>query len=631
MTYFDNIIEYLISYLLKKICKINLLNGDLDFISSINFNISQEYINYNLENLNIPINGEITIKKLVYSKEDNYCSIEEIILNTYISKKQNIEVKKSIFDFITNQINNIIEYNIKNLVLNIKKVSWVYTDIFKIDITINDLNINKLIEIDIGDLKMVFSSNNYIKFDNIKCILSLNNLEIDKIILLDILNLDISIEPIFLLFLKKLKYQQKQIKSKTLEIIDVNIQYLNLKFLELSYIILDLQIKNNFSNIFIANQTVYNKNINYIKLSNFKYNNDFILDSIDILFDENCYNILINILEFIESFIDKPIVKDSIKNEYILLDNINNNDYEMNILEKKLDKKIINKLKIGNINIQFNNKIPILNINIERIKIINYNDNSQYFRIFNINIRDLTEKKWDYILYKSNNNNFLEICLHNISNKSFNLSININDFILNIDQYCLKLILPLINNLLEEIPRVLKLIPNKQLIINKVQSTSFSIIISYKPRGINLVKMIQGDVKELLHLGSIHDFTINLPQQSIYNCEDIGDAYGKIMINLLKIFEKKAIFFILKNENLKMIMLPFNHLTTEMDLKKYFKNISIDLLEIFRKSCDTLGKSNMSILNKPSNLFKNIIVFLQNKVDKNRVKNINMKYKDERY
>lgn len=601
---------------------------------------------------NIPFKGEIYLKNINLSQKQNLLLINEVVMNLdYFYVIEDKPKVNSYIDYFYDKINSYIKSWIDNIKFSANKIKITINNKFKITLELNKSELdrnNDRINIKCDLAKLIFTKNNYLLLDNLNLslVLEKNNINVDKC---KILNMDLYIEPLFIYFLNKYKNlsntgDKNNHKFKVNRIV---IDVFHLHFMKLKYLAINITVIN-LEEITISNQSLYQSNESYLKLSNMScLRNKISIGEIDITINPNIYLILIesfnHCLPFFpkstknedNSSIDMKIINDYerknvdlVNDDYILIDNEISNTPQ---------QKISYMIYIKKIKLQFQNEFPILNLELDKVKIIDYQDTSQYFRIENLYIRDLTEKKWDYILYKKNNSNFIEISLKHLDKVNYDyydLYIRCNDLVLNIDQYFLEALMPLINELEKFIPRITGLFPAKLMYIQETVFRSYNLTISYKPRGLNFIKILKGETSEFLNLGSIHDFQTLFPEVRIRNSFTLGETISEVLLKQLKTFEKRAIYFILKNEKLKMFMFPITNIdsiTLQNDYKKYLKNISIDVLELFRKGCNNLEQSDYSIINKPSHIFKKSIIYLQNKLDKSRKNGIVMKYKNSRY
>ena len=274
------------------------------------------------------------------------------------------------------------------------------------------------------------------------------------------------------------------------------------------------------------------------------------------------------------------------------------------------------------------------------IKYILYQDSSEYFRIADLYVRDLTDKKWDFILYKNTHNNIFEMSINADTQgveKMYSLEINLANIVLNMDEFCLKLMVPIIQRSADVIGNILEFFPNKSIFLKDCYIRENIVIISYKPRKINLGNIIKGKTDELLNIGTINDFKIEFKDIHITNIFSLSELAYNILQKWKTDLSDNAILLLCKNDKLNMFLFPLLRLnnfskegsSNSENIKNYLKDVSNDFLEIIRKSINRL--ENILIDNNQigsRNILSESLLTLQCIVDNRKKDNYDKKYKN---
>ena len=620
------------SFFLYKLLNINILSSSLFNTSirdreievsldDIKLDLSQYEIgaSCNIKGLSVIISLNKTI--ILTIKDIEFESLNEKIILDYLNNNNNNNLDRKwyldMFDIFT---------------INILKISFIFNTQCKI--TLNcyncELSFNKNNEhiLKINKIKLDYTNDNYLTLNNLQFIKKKNNID------LNISNIYFSIDPIIFYVIEKYVYLlSNNKKDKSIYILNINIDNITFVFIDIYLTLIHLEIKHPNCNIRCRHFNLYDKNNSYLKIQQISINNKLKnIDNIYILINDKLISIIDTFRTICNCYFtkNKPLLIKQFKQNKIIENHNSNNNIKLDdyiIINNTIPiKKIVNKIiNINKIVIDFYNKEKLFNISIIDIKYILYKDKSNYYRIRDVCIRDLTDKKWDYILYKEDIKNFIEISIKQVDNESncdvYDIYIKPSNIIINLDEYCLKKSLPLFKNIHKLLDKIINFLPNTPIYIKNTIIRENIIIFSYKPRDINIKNIIKGNTKEFIKIGAIHDYNIKFKELRFNNMYSFGDLFRKIFITYEKNILKKGVDILLHNEKLKLLLSPFRHISkiNETNILDYFKNISIDIVD----GIDSFF--NFIQYNNKKKILSNSLISLQYYADKQR-KN-NKKYK----
>ena len=662
--------------------------NNLDVASMINTSgINITNIDIDIHNLPIKniskLSGKIHISKLQieYSNQNITSVFDKIsifidspihdiynVVNDWLSSQKNemddVELDLSSYTSKLNEYINEMNVHVKDICITYENE---YT--FKIISQCIDLQLcsSHLKSISMKYIKFFFNTGNTFYIDNINIIFDDNGL------VFKMMYLNLEIEPIFLIFIKK---------SITSFIINRNNNIKDSKEIR-------KEDKSNYSVSLILNKSTFYFLENTISLGRLEVylpKHKFILKSLSIYNDDN--EMFLNIQNIIYEHIFLSIHKikfilskklNSILelwSEWLDIESPNNQDDFNSIVynfckqskeklmssdetffnefviikqleDEYLEKQMKLKLSILKTEIEIKQESIVAKLDIDRLKCIKYSDNSLYFRIYDLYIRDLTDGKWDYIIYKNSIYNMFELKINSTNNKlnhskdpsecfdRFDVYINPSNIVINLDDKCVKICLPIIEQLLEIVNNMLSIMPNVPIFIKECLVREHTCTISYKPPKMNIKNIIKGKKEELIKIGTINDSKLHFPEISVYNSFSYGELIEKIAIKYKKPVERQALYIFLENDTLKYFLFPFLRLRDidpqKLSLKTYFKGVSIDILELIRKSLGLLEKnivySSKGKKTKLSPLFK-MIINVQCILDNEKKVNFDKKFKD---
>lgn len=545
----------------------------------------------------------------------------------------------------------LIQNILNNTNININQVVIRYKNKYKFKIIIENSKIifkDGEINTSFKKLNFYFTQNNYFDFENTKIIVTQDKLDIR------IISVSIYIEPIILYFIEKFFkfYLNKDANSSKTYNINLYIDFINISFLNLFTNIIELIYCD--ETLSIEKISCYDKDNIYLSLESVSNNKDrFFLKYIKIIITDKLVYFLDQIyIAFKNNRCKNNNLINNKKSDKIDNINIINNyngegKFELSdkqeylIIHDDKHEKIIRKFfKIVKIEILLKNDNDIAVIIFKNIKYIIYQDSSEYFRIADLYVRDLTDKKWDFILYKNTHNNIFEMSINadtQEGEKIYSLEMNLANIVVNIDEFCLKLMVPIIQQSTDVIGNILEFFPNNSIFLKDCYIRENIVIISYKPRKINLGNIIKGKTDELLNIGTINDFKIEFKDIHITNIFSLSELAYNILQKWKRDLSDNAILLLCKNDKLNMFLFPLLRLnnfskegsSNSENIKNYLKDVSNDFLEIIRKSINRL--ENILIDNnhiRSRNLLSESLLTLQCIVDNRKKDNYDKKYKN---
>ena len=545
----------------------------------------------------------------------------------------------------------LIQNILNNTNININQVVIRYKNKYKFKIIIENSKIifkDGEINTSFKKLNFYFTQNNYFDFENTKIIVTQDKLDIR------IISVSIFIEPIILYFIEKFFkfYLNKDANSSKTYNINLYIDFINISFLNLFTNIIELIYCD--ETLSIEKISCYDKDNIYLSLESLSNNKDrFFLKYIKIIITDKLVYFLDQIyIAFKNNRCKNNNLINNKKSDKIDNINIINNyngegKFELSdkqeylIIHDDKHEKIIRKFfKIVKIEILLKNDNDIAVIIFKNIKYIIYQDSSEYFRIADLYVRDLTDKKWDFILYKNTHNNIFEMSINadtQEGEKIYSLEMNLANIVVNIDEFCLKLMVPIIQQSTDVIGNILEFFPNNSIFLKDCYIRENIVIISYKPRKINLGNIIKGKTDELLNIGTINDFKIEFKDIHITNIFSLSELAYNILQKWKRDLSDNAILLLCKNDKLNMFLFPLLRLnnfskegsSNSENIKNYLKDVSNDFLEIIRKSINRL--ENILIDNnniRSRNLLSESLLTLQCIVDNRKKDNYDKKYKN---
>lgn len=584
----------ILNTILNKIFNINIASQLIIFDTNFKkdeFHINIDNLELDLSNFNLPkkctlmgINIKINYNRKLFLIFDKIIiDYDDNILNILEIKKS--EKKKKSF---VNEIITDIEIKINSFDIFLKKP-------FSLKISISNLKFKKdFKKINIDKLDINYNNCNFLtlKFINLEFNDNKNNIIIHHI--------DILLEPKVYSILQELNFYTKQGNNNKNKKISIIIYFINIKFLDIYINIINLLIDFLDLTVECENFNIFDKTDVYLKLQNIFYsNNTKSIDNIYLLISDK----LLKILDITKNISDKTEYETNNENKNINLDNIidnysnkinetvknieiNDNLSEYILVENNTETKEIEKKNyINKIKIDFKNKEKIFSINIIGLKNILYTDKSYYIRLQDLFIRDLTEKKWDYILYKEDITNIIEFSFNIIENKKdydiFEVYIKPCNIVINLDEYCLEKSLPLLRDMSIVIDNIIKKLPDTPIFLKECIVRESKISLSYKPRNLKLQEIFKGNSQELIKIGVVHDFNVFFNELRVYNKFSLGELFIDIFKNCKSIILKEGIYLLLQNEKLKLLFSPLRHFKkiTEKNILEYFKNISLDIVD----------------------------------------------------
>jgi len=266
--------------------------------------------------------------------------------------------------------------------------------------------------------------------------------------------------------------------------------------------------------------------------------------------------------------------------------------------------------------------VKLIWYNIKYLQLLNLNWN---FYIRNLKIQDVTNSFWKHICYTLDNTNVIEInATHRrgVFNNPYVLDIKPSKLALNIDELFLKQLFPIIELIQETCSYLDNIFTGEPIFIIQCLINRVCIILSYKPRGLNIGNIIRGQSIELLRLGTIRDMELNFINIMIKNSFGVGDLCKLLLVDLEKKLVSQGSIIIGHVGILKQLFSPglraFQFLNTDDKLlircKKYTRHVSSDILELASRSSisietliDTVfGKSDNESKLKSRRLFDTI-------------------------
>ena len=237
----------------------------------------------------------------------------------------------------------------------------------------------------------------------------------------------------------------------------------------------------------------------------------------------------------------------------------------------------------------------------------------------NIRLGDLTNSLWKNICYKIGNNPFISVkgvhhegqhsqLIHPANKNSYYIDIKVEKFAINLDELFLKQFIPLIENVNKTISLLDNVFEGEPLFIIQCIVNHINTVISYKPRGLNVGNIINGNSQELIRLGTIRDMDMDFKDFTINNTFGVGELLQSILVNLEKELVVKGSLILGHVGILKQIFSPGLRANQVLNMngtilqkaKKYATHVSSDALELASRTTisietvlDTvLGKTN---------------------------------------
>ena len=227
------------------------------------------------------------------------------------------------------------------------------------------------------------------------------------------------------------------------------------------------------------------------------------------------------------------------------------------------------------------------------------------FTIKNFKIYDLTSNLWKNILYKigtdtiltinanngNNGNGWHLVNKHNVGQHIKNhyyLSIKLAKLAINLDELFIKKIHPVTERLNKSMFQISNYFSGDPVFILECMVSNINTTLSYKPRGLNLGNIIQGNTQELLRLGTIRDMELHFKNFIIHNKFGAGDLCKEIIVCLENELIKQGSLIISHVGILKQLFSPGLRATQVLSMngsvvekiQKYATHVSSDALEL---------------------------------------------------
>lgn len=149
-------------------------------------------------------------------------------------------------------------------------------------------------------------------------------------------------------------------------------------------------------------------------------------------------------------------------------------------------------------------------------------------------VKDLTAGSWSTSFYQPTTSrdwlrfsNRTETTLHGDTLHFAN--VHFGDAVFNIDELLIREITPILCRVGGILQKIDSMQEESVTYFKDTIIDGFSIIISYKPRGINLGKLVQLDGAELLRLGTIRDSSVSFSRFAIESSFSYGDMFSKVV------------------------------------------------------------------------------------------------------
>ena len=130
----------------------------------------------------------------------------------------------------------------------------------------------------------------------------------------------------------------------------------------------------------------------------------------------------------------------------------------------------------------------------------------------------------------------------NINNliKSFNVNIDISKFAINLDDYFLNKLCPIISDLSHAFDILTDLFKTEPQFIIQCIVNNIKTIVSYKPTNLNLANVLRGCSEEIIKMGTIRDMEMGINRIIINNLFGIGELISSILLNIEKDLVKQG-------------------------------------------------------------------------------------------
>ena len=247
----------------------------------------------------------------------------------------------------------------------------------------------------------------------------------------------------------------------------------------------------------------------------------------------------------------------------------------------------------------------IAKVKLRRILLRFLSNGDWAFSIYRGYLRDFTESYWDYAFHQVDPDTpllSLTSIKHQVGNvASQSLNLFVSDIALNIDELLIHKIAPEIKTRVLIVNNILECFSTQIGYFTDCRVNSLETFVSYKPRGVHLGKLMDGETQQLLRLGTTRDVKLTFPAVDIAYAYGMGDFVNQIGDRWLNTVANKGLFIFSQVGILRHILAPLFRTEKIVQSKGkgglksrvvgYAKEMANDTLEVATRATVALGST----------------------------------------